>query len=102
MHYKEKINALRLKFPNEEAAKRLNNKFNYKNGYTLNSVGHFMPGEIKVHEHNIDPIIKFTAKRKILLSSWITAIEINEEINEINEDSEIYNSGKNLVQQILI
>ncbi len=37
--------------------------------------GSFYKNTFKVHEHNIDPIIKFTATRQLKLGSWIKATE---------------------------
>jgi DNA polymerase delta subunit 1 len=38
-------------------------------------VGLIKKGEFKVHEHNIDPVLKFTAMQDIRLSGWIKAVE---------------------------
>ena len=55
-------------------------------GRIIPGVGSFSKGDFKVHEHNIDPIIKFTALKKIKLAGWI---EIKEKILEDEKDLDV-------------
>lgn len=45
-------------------------------------LGTFGPGDFKVHEDNIDPVIKFTATRKLSLAGWIKVKESTELLEE--------------------
>lgn len=76
LHYKETVYTLCLEFPTHQA---IRNKFhkicaNSKCLY-IPGVGNFTGGEFLVHEQNIDPIIKFTAKQDIKLAGWIKVVE---------------------------
>jgi DNA polymerase elongation subunit (family B) len=49
-------------------------------------LGIFQPNEIKVHEQQVDPIIKFTASNKLLLGGWIKAVSEDLEPENLEED----------------
>ena len=79
------VNTMRLIFPTQQSAKKLHYKF--ARPLAIQGLGMFSGGEFKVHEHNIDPIIKFTTAQRISLSGWIEAIEtIPEDEQELTED----------------
>jgi DNA polymerase delta subunit 1 len=48
---------------------------NFGRGFSIQDVGNFKAGEFKVHENNIDPVLKFTAIKKICLAGWVCAEE---------------------------
>ena len=73
--YLEEVNLLCFSFPNQGACRLFFNKCNSRNGLFVEGIGMFKSGELSVHEHNIDPIIKFTALRKLPLSNWIKVVE---------------------------
>ena len=76
IHYKKLVYCISLIFPSENAAKRLPSKMNYYRGFHVPGIGNFQKEEFKVHEHNIDAVIKLTAERGITLSSWIKVKEM--------------------------
>jgi DNA polymerase elongation subunit (family B) len=76
IHYKKLVYCISLIFPSEAAAKRLPSKMNYYRGFHVPGIGNFQKEEFKVHEHNIDAVIKLTADRGITLSSWIKVKEM--------------------------
>jgi DNA polymerase elongation subunit (family B) len=77
LQYKLMRNCIKLYFDSSDASKDFARRWNFaKNDVTVQSdlfgyLGTFKPGEIKVHEHNIDPVIQFTALKKLKLSGWI-------------------------------
>lgn len=81
LHYLKKVNTLFLSFPTGKACRTFAWKFNKQ--LFIPGIGSYNAGEFQVHEHNIDPIIKFTASRKIHLAGWI---EVTETIPEGEED----------------
>jgi DNA polymerase elongation subunit (family B) len=87
LHYKEPVYTLCLDFPTDTA---IRNKFhkicaNSKSLY-IPGVGSFTGGDFLVHEQNIDPIIKFTAKQDIKLAGWIKATEDDTEDDLTEEE----------------
>nr|QBK85517.1 MAG: DNA polymerase elongation subunit family B [Marseillevirus LCMAC101] len=76
LHYKKTVYTLCLDFPTHTAISRKFHRIcaNSKNLY-IPGVGNFTGGDFLVHEQNIDPIIKFTAKQDIKLAGWIKATE---------------------------
>lgn len=71
LRYKTDVNVMQLSFHTDKAAKSFSNKTNKSTTYVYN-LGSFRPGEFIVHEsHGIDPIIKYTASRKLRLANWI-------------------------------
>nr|QBK86590.1 MAG: DNA polymerase elongation subunit family B [Marseillevirus LCMAC102] len=73
LHYRKKINTMLISFPTNIATRKL--------GYVCDrtlyipNVGTFSGGEFRVHEQNIDPVLKFTSLKKINLAGWLTVIE---------------------------
>ena len=88
LYHKKLVYCLYLSFPTEVAAKKLQNKLGGYRGFSIPGLGSFQADEFKVHEHNIDSIIKFTALNMITLSSWIKAKEyIPSDEEDIEEDA---------------
>lgn len=83
LHYKVLVYCVALEFPTEDAARKLKSKLSYYRGIYVPSLGSFQKDELKVHEHNVDTVIQFTAKQLIVLSSWI---KVKETIHEDDED----------------
>lgn len=80
LKYKKLFNCIRMTFPTQKAAAIFGGKCrNAKNGIAIDGVGVFKAGELIVHETNVDPILKFTASKKLKLASWI---EVKETIRE--------------------
>ncbi|HMP28159.1 MAG TPA: DNA polymerase domain-containing protein, partial [Saprospiraceae bacterium] len=76
LKYKKLINTIRMTFPTQKAAASIGSRCrNSRNGFSIDGVGFFKAGEIIVHEINIDPILKFTASKKLKLASWVSAKE---------------------------
>jgi len=62
--------------------------------FTLPGAGTFSGGEFKVHEQNIDPVIKFTAAKKIHLAGWLEVKEkIPDDEAELSVEERKYSSA---------
>lgn len=85
LYHKKLAYCLYLTFPNEYAAKKLQTRMGWRNGFSISGVGTFQADEFKVHEHNIDSIIKFTTLNMITLSGWMHAKEYTPGEDEDNE-----------------
>lgn len=81
LHHKKLINTMLLTFPNKEATQKFQGACARRSLY-IEGLGAFKPGEFIVHEHNIDPIMKLTATKKIKLSGWV---QVKEKIREEDE-----------------
>ena len=87
LYYRRKMYTLQLHFPTQSAATYSFSKLfsSYKNSgikkLFVEGVGNFNGSEFNVHEGNIDPILKFTAKQNIKLAGWMKVTE-----NPIEED----------------
>lgn len=82
LHYMKEIYTVFLNFPSSESVRKLTYKLNNTRGrgdVVVPGVGTFQPGEFKVHEANIDPILKLSADKGIKLASWIQVIEAQSE-----------------------
>ena len=71
---KVRIATLRLKFNTHTASQKLANKCRYRGGLST-PLGFFKPDTLKVHEGNIDPIVKFTALKNLKLAGWVRVTE---------------------------
>lgn len=74
LHFQKKIKAIIISFPNEVSCRNFSWKFSRR--IYINNVGTFEPGAFKVHEYNVDSLIKFSASKKLPLSGWIKAKEM--------------------------
>ena len=79
LKYKKLCNTMCLTFPTNKAAYSLSRKCSNRTGMVIDGVGTFRQDEFEVHEQNIDPILKFTASKKLDLAGWI---EVKETISE--------------------
>jgi DNA polymerase elongation subunit (family B)/intein/homing endonuclease len=82
LHYNKKVNTIFFTFPTHYSSKKFNTICSRGN-VSIPGVGTFSGTEFLVHEHNIDPILKFTSCRNIKLASWI---EVKEKILEDEVD----------------
>jgi len=87
LKHKKLFNAICLSFPNGRAATQIANKCKNTRSMVIEGLGTFYSGEFKIHEHNIDPILKFTATKEIQLAGWL---EVDETISdeEVGMDAE--------------
>jgi DNA polymerase delta subunit 1 len=82
LKHKQLCNTMCLTFPTNKAAYSLSRKCYNRSGMVIDGVGTFRPSEFEVHEQNIDPILKFTASKKLDLAGWI-------EVKETIPDEEV-------------
>jgi DNA polymerase delta subunit 1 len=75
LYYLDEMNTMCLSFPTHKASDSLAKKCRARTGVSIEGVGTFRPGELVVHLHNIDPIIKFTAAKMIELAGLLTVTE---------------------------
>ncbi len=75
LHYKKDARFLRILVPTHKGGTRLKWRLCGSKSFAIPGLGYFSPGDFQVHEHNIDPIIKFTANQKLKLSDWLTVVE---------------------------
>ena len=87
LHYKTLCNTIRVTLPTARAAHNLASRCrNSKNGLVIDGIGNFKAGEFVVHEHNLDPVLKFTALKRLKLAGWI---EVRETIPEGEEEMDV-------------
>lgn len=92
--YLEEGYFLCMTFGTHRACRMFYDKCNNRNGITIDGVGYFKPGELSVHEHNIDPIIKYTAVRELPLANWIKIKEtIHEDDASLSPEDRKYGSS---------
>ena len=83
LYYKKEALFIYLSFSTSKACKDFIYRCSQK--LFINGIGSFQPDEFLVHEHNIDPILKFTASKKIHLADWISVKEtIHEDESELS------------------
>lgn len=76
LQYKKLFNCIWLTFPTNKAAQNLARRcHNTKSGLFIDGVGVFRSKEFVVHETNLDPLLKFTASKRLKLASWVTVTE---------------------------
>ncbi|MDB4769523.1 hypothetical protein OAG24_01020 [bacterium] len=85
IYYNRRIAALKIWFPTMAAIYGLQRILKYK--FYVKDLGEFKASEIKIHEQNIDPLIKFTALKQLELSGWIKVKEIK------RHEGDEYDSG---------
>lgn len=85
LYHKKPGRYMTIVFPTQASCRRL--QYFFGNKQDIPGVGSFEKNAFKVHEQNIDQIIKFTATRDLKLGSWIEATEyISEEDEELTPD----------------
>lgn len=86
LYGKKPMNVMYLNFTSQFHARYLATKC-MRGRHYIPGVGNFQPGELKVHEHNIDVLVKYTAIQNINLAGWLTVKEyLSEEDKEYSED----------------
>ena len=73
LHYLEEAEFLRILLPTHSVGRKL--AWRLRRSFTIFGLGSFAPKEVCLHEHNIDPLIKFTAQKHLQLADWIEAFE---------------------------
>lgn len=84
LHYSKKIYCMYLTFRSDGAIRKLSRKFNSYRGFEVYGLGKFASGEFICHELNVDAVIKFTARKNILLSGWIKVKQMKTRDEEYN------------------
>jgi len=74
LHYREQVKVMFLSFSTYEATKQFA-RICARGRISVYNVGTFSGYELKVHEHNIDPILKFASCKGIKLAGWIKVKE---------------------------
>ena len=76
LNYKEIFNCMWLTFPNNKSMHSFGRRcHSSRSGLFISGVGNFKSKEFIVHELNIDPLVKFSASKKLKLASWVSAKE---------------------------
>jgi len=86
LYFKEKMYMLNMTFPTHKATRKFNSICYRSRNLYIPDVGSFSGGDFKINEHNIDPIIKYTAYRKLELANWL---KITETISAFEESSSV-------------
>jgi DNA polymerase elongation subunit (family B) len=123
LYGRAKMKTVKIKFATQRACYELQNIFKKQvriSGINGLSSCIFEKDEFKVHEINIDPLIKFTTLRMLKLGSWVKALvekdflrynyKVNEDVDDIkidldddnvsNADSEDYLYGRTALTDI--
>lgn len=87
LYGKKLINTMLLTFSTKEATGKFQQAC-LRRSFYIEGIGSFKAGEFVVHEHNIDPIMKLTANKKINLAGWVQATETIKEEDEGLEEAE--------------
>ena len=94
LHYKKPVNTMFMSFPTGGACRKFGNKCIRSRSIHIPGAGTFSGGEFKVHEQNIDPVIKFTAAKKIHLAGWLEVKEkIPDDEAELSVEERKYSSA---------
>lgn len=88
LHYLKEVYVMFLAFPTNTAARKLQRKCSNARGFAAPGIGTFQGNEFKVHESNIDPVLKFAAAKRLILSNWMTVRETipEDELDLTEED----------------
>lgn len=89
LHYLEDIYTIFLKFRSEKAAKTLSYRCSNARGFFVPRLAQFWADDFKVHEANIDPILKISAAKNIELANWIEIKEtriLDDDGNDVSVD----------------
>ena len=84
LKYRKLCKTIRFEFPNQKAAQIFGSKVRSAKGFVVDGVGFIRPGELVVHETNVDPIISYTASRNLQLAGWL---EVKETIDFSDQGS---------------
>lgn len=91
LHYRERIDCLKLNFCTQSAvwgfARCMSRKM------VIPSVGSFPDGAFRVHEDNVDPIIKFTAAHDIELAGWLVVTPERSGVHSRHDETEEEEDG---------
>lgn len=73
--YKTPAEFIKVTLPTNKLLNQLSYKVYDKKGYSIPGLGFFQFGDFRMHEHNIDPIIKYTAMKNLVIGGWVTVTE---------------------------
>lgn len=73
LHYNKQVDAMKLRFKSESDSHNFKKVLNKK--LIVPEIGTFFPGQLKVHECNVDAILKLTTYHDIKLAGWIKVKE---------------------------
>jgi DNA polymerase elongation subunit (family B) len=76
LHYLKDMYIINMNFPSSEAVRKLTYACNNAKGIYVPGIGQFWSREFKVHEANIDPILKMSAAKNLQLANWIELTEL--------------------------
>lgn len=87
VYYEDPMLTLRMTFRTRKDMLTFASKIRDHRGVYVPSLSRRFPcGSLKVHEHNIDPILKFTAQRNLPLADWLECTEVPIEDSSTAED----------------
>lgn len=66
---------LKLSFPENESIKKLGYYIYKKEGVSIKGIGSFSYGDFRLHEQNIDTIVKYATVKKLKMAGWIKVTE---------------------------
>jgi len=77
LYFKDPILALKVYFRTHRDILNFSNRVYDSKGIFITTMGRRFPyGAFKVHEQKIDPILKFTAQRRLQLADWFRCTEV--------------------------
>ena len=82
LHYSKQGVFMFLTFKSQTSVYKLSKMISYARGFAISGLGSFQPYEFKIHEANIDSVLKFTATKDIRLCDWL---HVNYEPNDEEE-----------------
>jgi len=66
---------LKLSFPENDTIRKLGYLIYNKEGVNIRGLGNFSYGDFRLHEHNIDTIIKYATIKKLKMAGWMKVQE---------------------------
>lgn len=87
LYYADETLLLKFYFSTTRGCRNFFYKAGSKRGHYIPGVGRIGYGDFKVHEHNIEAVLKFTAARNLRLASWLKVTERSEPGSTIAERS---------------
>jgi DNA polymerase elongation subunit (family B) len=71
IYHEDEMLTLQMIYKTHTGCKKLAARCNNRYGLNIDGVGFFPKGSVRVHEHNVDPIMKFATIKDLKLKSWI-------------------------------
>lgn len=76
LHYLDPILGLRMTFRTHKDTMNFASRVYNHRGLYIDGLGRFPYGYFRVHEHKLDPIIKFTAQRNLPTADWMRCLPL--------------------------